>query len=761
VTNRTGQHAAVFTVVIAAAAVFWLSSGLLQAQEGAPKVKSIEIRGNKRIEEPAIRGRLSLKVGDPYTRDAIRAQIRQIYDMGFFEDVQIETETGPGGVAVVFVVREKPFITEIVFDGNENLSEDKLKEKITIRGQSFLDLQQAKESAERIRLAYQEDGYYNAQVIPIIMTVEEDRKRLTFFIKEGDRARIKRVNFEGIKAIKKKELLKVMATREWIFLISMFTDAGILKREELANDVERIREIYMNKGYLNVQVGLPTVELTDDKKWFIVTFTIVEGDVYKVGEVGYRGNTVFEEAELRNESKILPGEVFQRARIRDEITRLTEMYGGKGYAFTDVNPSVNPDPQSKTATILFQIKEGDLIRVREIHITGNDKTRDNVIRRELRVNEQEVIDTVAMKRSFQRLNNLNFFETVEILPKQVESDKVDLDVKVKEKSTGAFSIGGGFSTLDQFVAIADITEGNLGGQGYLFRIRGQLGQRRTIGLISFRNPYLYDSQTSLQGDLYSTITNYITYREDKQGLSASFGRWFSEYASGNLSLVYESLRISDPTTDAPQFILDQVGTQSTSGFRSVVSRDTRDFYLDPRTGTRLSAGIDYGTPALGGTNNFYKTSFDALKYQPLFWDTRVMVRGRYGQVEGLGGKPVPITERYFVGGINTMRGFVFGRAGPVTQSGSLVGATQQIIFNTDFIFPISAEAKLNGVLFFDYGQGIGENENVNFLKLRQAAGVEARWISPFGPLRLAYGFNLDPNPGERKAVFEFSVGSLF
>jgi outer membrane protein insertion porin family len=761
VTNRTGQHAAVFTVVIAAAAVFWLSSGLLQAQEGAPKVKSIEIRGNKRIEEPAIRGRLSLKVGDPYTRDAIRAQIRQIYDMGFFEDVQIETETGPGGVAVVFVVREKPFITEIVFDGNENLSEDKLKEKITIRGQSFLDLQQAKESAERIRLAYQEDGYYNAQVIPIIMTVEEDRKRLTFFIKEGDRARIKRVNFEGIKAIKKKELLKVMATREWIFLISMFTDAGILKREELANDVERIREIYMNKGYLNVQVGLPTVELTDDKKWFIVTFTIVEGDVYKVGEVGYRGNTVFEEAELRNESKILPGEVFQRARIRDEITRLTEMYGGKGYAFTDVNPSVNPDPQSKTATILFQIKEGDLIRVREIHITGNDKTRDNVIRRELRVNEQEVIDTVAMKRSFQRLNNLNFFETVEILPKQVESDKVDLDVKVKEKSTGAFSIGGGFSTLDQFVAIADITEGNLGGQGYLFRIRGQLGQRRTIGLISFRNPYLYDSQTSLQGDLYSTITNYITYREDKQGLSASFGRWFSEYASGNLSLVYESLRISDPTTDAPQFILDQVGTQSTSGFRSVLSRDTRDFYLDPRTGTRLSAGIDYGTPALGGTNNFYKTSFDALKYQPLFWDTRVMVRGRYGQVEGLGGKPVPITERYFVGGINTMRGFVFGRAGPVTQSGSLVGATQQIIFNTDFIFPISAEAKLNGVLFFDYGQGIGENENVNFLKLRQAAGVEARWISPFGPLRLAYGFNLDPNPGERKAVFEFSVGSLF
>jgi outer membrane protein insertion porin family len=757
-----GEPAVFFIVIVAMAAAVWLlTPSALYGQEGGPRVKSIEVRGNKRIEEPAIRGRLTLKPGDPYTRDAIRAQIRLIYEMGFFEDVQIETETSPGGVTVVFVVREKPFITEIVFDGNENLSDDKLKEKITIRGQSFLDLQQAKESAERIRLAYQEDGYYNATVTPIIMTQEEDRKRLTFFIKEGARAKVKTVTFDGIKAVKKKELLKVMATREWIFLISMFTDAGILKREELANDVERIKEIYLNKGYLNVQVGLPDVELTEDKKWFKVTFTIVEGEVFKVGEVGYRGNTVFEEAELRSGAKIAVGEIFQRAKIRDEIGRLTELYGGKGYAFTDVNPSVVPDPQSRTAAIIFHIKEGDLIRVRQIHITGNEKTRDNVIRRELRVNEQEVIDTVAMKRSFQRLNNLNFFETVEILPKQVEPDKVDLEVKVKEKSTGAFSIGGGFSTLDQFVAIADITEGNLQGKGYLVRVRGQLGQRRTIGLISFRNPYLYDSLTSLQLDVFNTSTNYITYHEDKQGASVSFGRWFSEYVSGNFSLVAESLTISDPREDAPPFILEQVGGQSTTGFRSVLSRDTRDFYLDPRTGTRGSIGLDLGTPYLGGSNNFYKTSFDAIKYQPLFWDTRVSVRARFGNVAGLGGKPVPVTERYFVGGINTMRGFVFGRAGPVTPSGSLVGATQQIIFNNDFIFPISAEAKLNGVFFFDYGQGIGEDESVNFLKLRQAAGIEARWISPFGPLRLAYGFNLDPRPTERKGVFEFSVGSLF
>lgn len=762
----------VWLVVGMAIALLFSSASPVLGQEGTQKVKSIEVRGNKRIEDPAIRGRLTLKVDDPYTADAIRAQIRLIYEMGFFEDVQIETEPIAGGVSVAFVVREKPFITETVFDGNENLSDDKLKEKLTIRSQSFLDQQQAKESAERIRLAYQEEGYYNAQVIPIIQTLEEDRKRLTFFIKEGDRARIKTVNFDGMKVLKRNEVFKVLATREWIPLYgiltgkipSMFTDAGVLKREELANDVERVKEIYLNKGYLNVQVGLPGVELTEDKKWFTVTFAISEGEPFTVREVGFRGNTVFEEIELRAGTNIITGEVFQRAKIRDEITRLTEVYGAKGYAFTDVSPSVTPDPETRTATILFHIKEGDLIKIRQIRITGNDKTRDNVVRRELRVNEQEVIDTVAIKRSFQRLTNLNFFETVEILPKQVESDKVDLDVKVKEKPTGSFSVGGGFSTLDRFVAIADITEGNLGGRGHLVRVRGQLGERRSLGLISFREPYFRDSLTSLQFDVFRTITNFTTYQEDKTGASVSFGRWFSEFASGNFSLIAESLLISDPqSTDpaaTPQFILDQIGSQSTTGFRSIFSRDTRDFYLDPRTGTRGSLGLDFASSALGGTNNFYKVNADLLKYTPLFWDTRHSIRARFGAVDGLGGKRIPVTERFYVGGIQTMRGFVFGRAGPTAPSGSLLGADRQLIINNDFILPISAEAKLNGVLFFDYGKGFADDEKLSF-NLRSAVGIEGRWISPFGPLRVAYGINLDPRPGERKGVFEFSVGSLF
>ena len=762
-----------FTVVLVTPAFGALPVLAVAVEQVGVKVTAIEIRGNKRIELPAIAGRLTLKSGDPYTPENVRGQIKILYDTGFFEDVQVETESGAGGVALAFLVREKPFITEIVFDGNQALSDDKLKEKITIKSQAFLDQLQAKESAEKIRLAYQGDGYFNCRVTPVVQTLDEDRKRLTFFIKEGDKARVKTVNFDGLHAATKDEMFKVMATREWIpwyglftqlKLPSSFSDAGVLKREEMNNDVERIKEVLLNKGYLNARVGLPAVELSDEKKWFVITYAVMEGEPFTIGEIGFRGNTVFEEPELRQGLKMKEGEIFQRQKLRDEIARLNDLYGGRGYSFADVSPNVIPNTEDRTAAIILTIKEGEMMRIRQINIHGNEKTKDNVIRREIRVDEQDVIDTPSLKRSFQRLNNLNFFETVEILPAQVGVDKVDLNVRVKEKPTGQFSVGGGFSTLDRIVAIADITEGNLGGNGWMGRVRGQLGQQRTIGLITFRNPYVNDSLTSMQLDVYRTATNYITYFETKSGASVTLGRWLSEYATGSVSLFAEELNFKNPLVGiCPNLfplVCSQLGYQTTTGFRTTLARDTRDFYMDPRTGWRAAVGFDLGTPYLGGSNNFYKYYLDVIKYTPLPFDTRLAIRARYGAAVGIEGKPIPLTERYFVGGINTMRGFVFGRAGPVTTNNSLLGATKQLIFNNDFVFTISADAKLNGVIFFDFGKGFKDDEPLS-LKLRKTAGLEGRWISPFGPLRAAYGINLEPNPGERKGVFEFTIGSLF
>lgn len=763
-----------FLIAMTLASLVW-TVGETIAQVASPKVISIEIRGTKRIEIPAIIGRLTLKPGDAYVPDNVKGQVKILYDTGFFEDVQVESEAVREGMVVTFVVQEKPFITEIVYDGNENLSDEKLKEKTTIKSQTFLDQQQAKESAETIRLAYQHDGYYNAQVVPVIQTLDEDRKRLTFHITEGEKARIKTVIFEGLRAASKDEMLNVMSTREWIpwyglitkfKLPSLVSDAGVLKRDELNNDVERIREVLLNRGYFNVRVGQPVVELAEDKKWFTVTYHVSEGEPFTISEVGFRGYTVFEDSELRVGMKIKEGEIFQRAKIRDEISRLTDMYGSKGYSFAEVSPSVNPNNEERTVALIFHIKEGEMMRIRQINIYGNDKTRDNVIRREIRVDEQDVIDTGSLKRSFQRLNNLQFFETVEILPAQVAPDKVDLNVRVKEKPTGMFSLGGGFSTLDRLVAIADITQGNLGGYGYMGRIRGQLGQRRTLGSVTFRNPYLFDSLTSLQIDGYRSQTNYLSYFEERTGASVTFGRWLSEYVTGSVAVFGEALNYKDfaagicDTGKELVAICQQRGHQSTTGFRTSLFRDTRDYYIDPRNGWRIGGGVDLGTPYLGGSNNFVKYYADVVKVTPLPFDLRFSLRARAGEITKLGDTRVPLSERFFVGGINTVRGFSFGRAGPHLFTNAPIGATKQLIFNAELIFTISSEAKLNGVLFFDYGKGFDDGEDWS-LHLRPAAGLEGRWISPFGPLRVAYGLNLDRKTGERFGVFEFTIGTLF
>src|SRR5205807_7675694 len=458
----------------------------------------------------------------------------------------------------------------------------------------------------------------------------------------------------------------------------------------------------------------------------------------------YKGQTLCTETELRSESKLKEGSVIRMAEVRNEVTRVTDLYGAKGYAFAEVNPDIRPDQDAKTAVVVFDTKEGALIQVRNINITGNEKTRDKVIRRELRLNEAELIDTAALKRSFQRLNNLNYFETVEIIPKQVDPNTVDLDVKVKEKSTGTFSIGGGFSSLDKLGLVADITEGNLFGRGQLLKIRGQLGQRRSLGVVTFREPYLFDEALSGQVDIYARETFFVSYFEERIGADIVLGKWFSEYLSGSVSLLRERLTISNdiasklflggggvtnvPVSDLPPLIQQQIGTSTTDAIILGVARDTRDVYLDPSKGARYGLTLEFAGGPLGGTNDFYKYIGDTVWFFPVVWDTVFSPRARLGVAHSYeSGSRLPVGDRFFVGGIQTVRGFSFGRAGPTASDLSPLGATKQLIFNFDYIFPIAPELKVKGVVFFDYGKGFNDGESLS-LDLRPATGFELRWI---------------------------------
>jgi len=352
--------------------------------------------------------------------------------------------------------------------------------------------------------------------------------------------------------------------------------------------------------------------------------------------------------------------------------------------YGSIPSTVGPDGDPLDALVITRqaIYPGALIRVRNINISGNDKTRDKVIRRELRVNEAELIDTAAMKLSFKRLNNMNYFETVEIIPKQIDPGAVDLDIKVKEKSTGTFSVGGGFSSLDKLGLVADVTEGNLFGRGQLLKVRGQFGQRRTSGVITFREPYLFDDALSAQVDIFARQTFFTSYFESRRGADLVFGKWFSEILNGSATYLLESVEYSNDlanelflggggvtntlASDLPLLIQQQLGKTTTSAVILGVARDTRDFFVDPKSGAVHRLTLQFAGGPLGGSNDFYKVSGDTSWYFPMAWDTVFNPRARVGFAHSYtAGSRLPVGDRYFVGGIQTVRGFQFGQAGPV------------------------------------------------------------------------------------------------
>ena len=736
-------------------------SGRAQAKEIV--VKLLEIRGNRKIDTATIRSKIKTREGDPFSVERLREDIKSIYQMGYFDDVRLESEGFEGGIKLTFVVSEKPFVADVTFLGNSHVTTDKLKEKVPFKTQTFLDLNEVNETVEKIRRVYQDEGYYNTEVIAVIRTISPEKVLVQFAIEERERAYIKKVRFEGNHQISGGRISKAVQTSSYFWLTSWLTESGTYKKEEVNADVERIRELYLNNGFLQVQVGSPKVDLSPDKKWFTVSFPIVEGESFRISRIAYSGNSLFAEAKLREVVHSKEGETFNRDQIRQDIMGMVDLYGEKGYAFANVVPELNPDPQTREVAVTFQVSEGEPVRVRRINIYGNNKTRDKVIRREIRLDEQELLDTKALRRSFQRLNNLNFFENVEIVPQEVERGWVDLDVRVKEKPTGTFSIGGGYSSVDGLVGMVQVEQGNLFGRAQLLRLKAEIGQRVQNYTMTFREPWLFDKEISGTVDIYNQNLLYFSdYKEKRTGGDLILGKAFTEYVSGSVSYTLEDILIYDVTSRDP-LIQQQasLGNTLTSKVGLSLARDSRDFFFDPRQGSRNSVSVELAGTVLGGDNDFYRAIGDSSKYFPLFLGSVFSIHGRLGYVEALQGKQIPLGERFFVGGINTVRGFDFGRAGPLGSAGEVIGGNKELFFNFEYLYPLVEEAKIKGVLFFDTGRGFDEGEAINLGRLRRGAGVGLRWISPVGPLRLEWGYNLDRRPDEKPWTIEFAIGSLF
>jgi outer membrane protein insertion porin family len=732
-----------------------IAPALLFAQE-QPVINSIEIKGLKRIDEIAVKSRITQRAGEPISQEKTNEDIKSIFKMGYFDDVRAEIEPFEGGIKLIYVVKEKPAIVKIELQGNKEFDDANLKEKLTITTGAIADAVLIQDNANKLRAFYEEEGYWLSRIVPVVKTINPDEVSLTYQIEEGPKIKIKKILTEGNKAIASGKIKGVIETKEW-WLFSFISSSGYYKKDRMDSDIEKIRDLYFNNGYIKVVVGEPRIQLSDDKKGMFISIPISEGDQYRIASIDISGNKAFDSNSIRGRISMMPDKPFSKANLRKDIFSISELYSENGYALITVTPDLIPDESKKLVRISLKIDEGERYRIGRIEIAGNTKTRDKVIRREVRLDEGDLFNSALIKRSYEKINNLNFFETVELIPKPKPEEKlVDVDIKVKERPTGFFSIGGGYSSVEKFIAMVELTQGNLFGKGQFLKLRAELGGRTTYYDLSFRDPWFMDKPVSFSTNIYKMTKEYIDYDKEATGFGISLGKRFSEYWWTDIAYNFENANISNIASDASDIIKDQEGKSTTSSITPSLVRDSRDNYLDTSRGSRNSIYVTYA--GLGGSNNFLKSEVDSSWYFP-FGSTTLMLRGRYGYATGVGGKELPLYERFYVGGIYTVRGLGFGEAGPKDEeTGDYIGGTNELIFNIDYTFPLVSEIRLKGVVFTDIGSSFYAFKEMN---LRYTTGLGVRWISPFGPIRLEWGYNLDKKEGEQPSRFEFAFGTFF
>ena len=732
------------------------SYSVLYAQE-LPVVNSIEIKGLKRIEEGAVKAKLSQKIGEPVSQEKTNEDIKLIYKMGYFDDVKVEIESFEGGVKLFYIIKEKPTITRVEFQGNKELDDAKLKEKLTITPGSIADTVLIQDNATIIGKIYEEDGYWLSNIVPVVKKISDDEVSLTYQIDEGTKVKVRNILFEGNRNISSKKIKKVMDTKEW-WLFSFVTSSGYYKKDQMTKDIEKIKNLYFDNGYIKVMAAEPEITLDKQKKGMTINIRISEGDLYKLTSMNFAGNKAFDNETIQKKIKLVPNTVFRKSLLEKDMRSISDLYSENGYALVSVMPDLSPDDSNKTVAVTLHIEEGDKYRIGRIEISGNTKTRDKVIRREIRLAEGDTFDSSKLRRSYERINNLQFFETVDMVPKPKYEEKVvDLDVKVKEKPTGFLSVGGGYSSADGFIGTVDLTQGNLFGRGQYIKVKAELGGKSSYYELSFRDPYFLDSPYAFSTGLYNTDREYIEYDKKATGFYLGLGKSLAEYWRADVSYNFENAEIYNIDTDASIVIQEQKGTNTTSSITPSLVRDSRDNYLDPSRGSRNSATFTFA--GLGGSNKFIKGLLDSAWYFPL-GETTIMLRGRFGYASGIFGKTLPLYENFYVGGLYTVRGLGFGDAGPKDpNTDDAIGGNTELVFNTEYIFPLYPEMKLKGVVFFDAGKAYEDFQN--FGSLRYTTGLGFRWLSPMGPIRLEWGYNIKQESGESASKFEFAFGSVF
>jgi len=730
------------------------------AQQQPLVIREIVFTGTRMVEEATVRERIQSAEGDTFDPEQITRDVKSIYELGFFEDIKVDAEGFEGGLKVTFALKEKPIIRAVTFEGNDKLSESDIRDKLEFAARTIYNSAAVAQAQQQIRNIYREKGYYEVNIDTKTEPVTEGEMNLVFIIDEGRKFNVADVTFSGNKAFTDGKLRKVMQTKKWT-IFSLISGSGRLVDEILQEDRQRILSYYQDHGYLEARVGNPEVTLREGQGKIDVEVAVTEGEQYRLGKVSLSGDTLVSLDDIRKNTESREGDIFRRSTFTKDLFNINQLYTEQGYAYVKVDYSSQLNMEERTIDVTLLVDKGEEVRIGRVVITGNLATRDKVIRRNITFKEGDLFNSADLSKSRRKIMNLGFFEAVDIIPHPREDTVIDIDMELKEKLTGAFSLGFGYSSEDSLSGQIRLSESNLFGRGQNLELMAEYGSVRRNFSLSFGDPAVFNTRYSFGMKAYNLDKEYDEYDRHALGGRVTLGRSIGEYFRGFVSFKHETVDVSNIDEDASLFIKEQEGTASTNALQLTLVRDSRDNYFNPTRGNRTVLSGQYAGGFLGGDNYFTKYSAESSQYTPLWWKLVFMVRGRVGIISGFDGREPPIYEKFYVGGLNSVRGFEPRSIGPKDINGDPIGGYSELILNTEIIVPIDPAQGLNVVLFFDAGNAWRKNQPIEITDLRTGAGLGIRWLSPMGPFRLEWGWNLKPRGDEPNGDWAFAIGAFF
>lgn len=748
------------------------ASGTGLVPMGAPAAATggladVQVRGMNVLDPDTVLMRLTIRKGDTPDANAINEEVKRIWDMGYFSDVQASLE----GNVLIFTVVEKPRIDNIIVEGSQEVDAEDVIAAMGTKPGSVLNEQMLSDDLQKIAELYRKDGFYLAKASYRLQDRPGGRGAvLVITVNEGNKLYIKEVDIEGIKELDKDDMDKYLALKPR-GMFSWLTGSGVLKEEYLERDTNAIAAYGLNQGFIDIQVSAPEVEYKPDGIY--VKFIVHEGPRYTVRDVKFAGDIIDSEDKMLEVVEMddwkKDNDYFSLTVMQEDSKRLTDFYADYGYAFAEVDTKlIKAEDGSPQVDVGYLVDKKQKVFIRRLSVEGNTKTRDNVILREMRLGDGDMYEGAKLRRSTERLNRLRYFSAVdmELVPTGNE-DEVDLKVKVKETNTGALMGGIGYSTYYDVGVTASIMERNLFGRGYWLQLQGFFSWRRTSGVLSFTNPRLYDTDLSVGNDLYYTHDYWDDFTKDTIGDTIRASYPIGEYTTVGLAYRLERYELYDVDEWSSPYISDYKGVNWTSALSGRILRDTTDQRDRPTKGTIARLWGEYGGGILGGTDNFIKAVADWQGFWSFNPENTFHVRARVGGVFQNGDDPVPVFERFWLGGMDSIRGYSYSDLSPrdYKYDGEQIGGDRMGVLNVEYIWTFQKDMGLAIVPFFDAGFNIDQKTMGDELDkyIVASAGLELRWRSPMGDLRIAYGIPLVQDyDGEREqGRLEFSMGQFF